>query len=263
MINNKLKTAMLLVTLAIPMTLSGCKDSGGENKIDKEKLLIQTSWEHYNANIGETEGVFFNKDNEYFYSCSCGEPVGDSDLYDIYSYDGNNTITLKASYEDGPEDKNLNILYIDDMTLLLDMGDDIVEFFNEDKMPQCLHASYEETCDDCIAYLEEYDGYSTILSISEEGIEIAPANYDGDTDDMFKDYKRIVKLTDDIKFYSLSAESSFKDEERVSHECSYTELTKDEVTTMLEDGNGSALTWYNDEGHITKILFYGTTSVYE
>lgn len=263
MINDKLKASLILIALAIPMTLSGCKGSAGQNKVDEQKLLIEGDWNHYNSTVLEKEGISFSKDKEFMYCCSCGEPVGNSDLYDIYSYDGEGKITLKASYEDGPEDVPVDILYIDDMTLLLNMENDIVEFYNEDKMPNCLHISYEDNCEECLAYLDGYDGYSTILNISNEGIEIAPANYDGDTDDLFKDYKRIIKTTDDVKFYSLSAESSFKNEERVSHECSYIELTKEEVITMLEDSNGSALIWYNKDGQITKMIFYGTTAVYE
>lgn len=262
MINNRLKTSLLLIALAVPMTLSGCKGSAGQ-KDEEKKLLTEGNWTHYNATIGESENITFNKDNEYFYSCSCGEPVGDSDLYDIYSYDGDGKITLKASYEDGPEDVPVNIIYIDDMTLLLSIEDDIVEFYNEDKMPNCLHTGYEENCDECLSYLEGYDGYSATLSVTNEGIEIAPANYDGDTDDLFKDYKRIVKTTDDVKFYEVTCSSSFEDEERISHECSYAELTKEEVTTMLDETNGTALIWYNSEGQITKMIFYGATLVYE
>lgn len=263
MINKKIKYGFLLMVLTIPMVLSGCKDSASKNKPNEKKLLTEGDWVHYNSTTCEEENIIFNKDNEYLYFCSCGEPVGNSDVYDTYSYDGDGKITLKASYEDGPEEIPVNILYIDDMTLLIDLRDDIVEFYNSKKMSNCLHTGYEETCDDCIYYLDGYDGYSTILKMSDSELEIAPANYDGDTDDLFKDYKRTVTVPDDAKFYDLTANSSFKNEERINHECSFTELTKDEVTTMLEDSSSSALLWYNNDGQITKVIFYGTLVTYE
>ena len=255
------KTFILLFMIAIPISFSACK--GSSTADGNKKILTESDWEYYNASIGEGEGITFNKEGEYFYSCSCGEPVGDSDLYDIYSYDGKNTITLKASYDDSIEDMILKILYMDDMTLLLDMGDDIVEFYNANKSTNCLCAGSEDNCNDCIAYMDDYDGYSTILSMTADGMEIVSADYDGDTAELFEDYKRVVKLSDDVKFYSLFVESVFKDEERVNHDCTYTELTKEDVSTMLEDSSGGALIWYNKEGQITKMIFYGTTAVYE
>lgn len=119
---------ILLFSLAVPMVLSGCKGSASDN--ENKKILVESEWEHFNAYIGQTESITFNKNNEFFYSDSSGEPIGDSDLYDTYSYNAKDQITLKASYDDGPDDLTLKILYMDDMTLLLDMGDDIVEFYN-------------------------------------------------------------------------------------------------------------------------------------
>ncbi|MBQ4067853.1 MAG: hypothetical protein IJC76_01245 [Lachnospiraceae bacterium] len=255
----KLFIFLFIITTSIGM--SACKGSSSAN--ENKKILTEGDWEYFNAYIGETEGITFNKEGEYFYCCSCGEPVGDSDLYDTYSYDGKKTITLKASYDDGPKDILVNILYMDDKTLLLDMGDDIVEFYNANNSTNCVCAGETDNCDDCIAYLDGYDAYSTILSITNEDIEIVPAGYDGDTADLFEDYKRIVQLSDDVKFYSLFADSTFKDDERVSHDCTYTELTQKDVTVMLEDSSGSALIWYNKDGQITKMIFYGTTAVYE
>lgn len=262
MINNKLKTSLLLIALAVPMTLSACK--GSASQVDNEKkILTEGDWTYYNAITGEEEGITFNKDNEYFYSCSCGEPVGNSDAYDIYSYDGDGKITIKASYEDGPEDVTLKILHIDDRSLLLDMGDDIVEFYNADKSTNCLAIGYEDNCDDCLAYFEGYDAYSTILDINGDSVELAPADYDGDTDDLFKDYKRNVKLAKDVEIFELSAYSEYNGEERTKHECPYKELTKEELTNMLEYGNGSVLLWYNSDGEITKMISYGSTIIWK
>lgn len=260
----KKKIANILLTSFLCCFVSlGCSNSSAENNEKIKQLLINSTWKHYNAIIGETEGISFTQNNEFFYNCSCGEPVGDSDLYDTYSYDGKDNIVLKASYDDGPNEQILHILFIDDMTLLLDLGDDIVEFYNEEKITQCLNANYEETCDNCMIYLEEYDGYSAILELTNKEAVIAPADYDGDTADLFKDYKRNVELSENIEFYSLSIESAFKDEERIRHDCTYKQLTTDEVTKMFEYGCNWALTWYNKDGQITKMLFYGTTAVYE
>lgn len=252
---------VLLLTLAFPMIFTGCK--GSDSNSANKKILVESEWEHYNAYIGQTESITFNKDNEYFYSDSSGEPVGDSDLYDTYSYNGKNEITLKASYDDAPEDMTLKILHMDDMTLLLDMGDDIVEFYNADKATNCLTVGYEDNCDDCLAYFEGYDAYSTILSMKEGTVELAPADYDADTDDLFKDYKRNVNLAKDVKFYELSAYSEYKDDERTKHECPYKELTKEEFSAMFEYGNVSAVLWYNSDGEITKAISYGSNIVWE
>ena len=62
------------------------------------ELITQNNWERDGG--GDTEHISFREDGSYGYYCLCGNPVGNSDLYDMYAYDKEtNTIKVYASYD--------------------------------------------------------------------------------------------------------------------------------------------------------------------
>ena len=78
----------------------------------------------------DTEYIVFSKDGSFVYYCSCGNPVDDSDLYEVYTYNYlDRVITLSSIYDDDLE-KKIKVVFCDGDRLELDFGDGkIREFF--------------------------------------------------------------------------------------------------------------------------------------
>lgn len=99
-----------------------------DKKDEAYKRLVAGEWSRYETTTGEKERICFDKSGEFSYYCSCGEPIGDSDLYERYSYKGEGKIVLLGS--DG-EKQDINIMYVDEKTLSIKIGEDTIEFYNE------------------------------------------------------------------------------------------------------------------------------------
>lgn len=94
------------------------------------KLITETSWVRDGG--GDTEHIVFNKNGHYAYYCSCGSPVGNSDMYDKYVYDKEtNTIKVYASY-DKKEYDLIKIKEVDELKLVLDFDGYETIFYSEE-----------------------------------------------------------------------------------------------------------------------------------
>ena len=113
-------TAVIFFSLFL--SFAGCKSKEAD-------FLTNANWCYF-TNCDET--ISFGADGSYCYYCACGSPVGDSDLYDSYTYDeATSEITL---YPKG-EEEHIKVLRYESGRLLLEFTDGIKEFFNSGDLP--------------------------------------------------------------------------------------------------------------------------------
>lgn len=245
--SNKMVILAAIVT-AIAMVFGGCSVANYY-----PEFLTEHSWTHFSV-CDET--IYFGKDGEYAYYCSCGEPVDDSDLYESYSYnEEEETIQLK------PKDDNskIKVLRYEKSRLLLDFDGKVKEFIDLDD-PMVSEARPRIECDtDNVT-----EGFSTYISIiDKDGRKIvsAPAGYDGDNTE-YKEYLLSEKLTEDVEFYewnlSVTGESTGLDAES-----SFRKLTEEQAEDIIASDSAVGFVWYNEDAEIVKIVFFGSIIEYE
>ena len=95
------------------------------------ELITQNNWERDGG--GDTEHISFREDGSYAYYCLCGNPVGNSDLYDSYVYDKEtNTIKLINSY--GGKSELIKIKEVSELKLVLDFDGKEKTFYSVEGM---------------------------------------------------------------------------------------------------------------------------------
>lgn len=209
-------------------------------------FLTNAHWCYF-TNCDET--ISFGADGSYCYYCACGSPVGDSDLYDSYTYDETTSeITL---YPKGEED-HIKVLRYENGRLLLEFTDGIKEFFDSDD----LQISNAVPCPYVDA--DQYIGnYSSCTAVSEKDGHIfttAPSGTDTDSSD-FLTYLLQEKLSTDVSFFEWNVLSPESDENNITTQ-SYEELSFQQVEELLKDIAQTAFVWYNNHAEIEKIVFY-------
>ncbi len=257
--------ALFALMLALLMLLSSCQakevddeklpeetEKSNEKTIyaDASKYLIEGDWSRYDDNIGEALNITFTEDGEYYYSCDCGEPVGNSDIYDSYSYDKESK-TIILSCCDGEKDE-IRIMYADDDYLMLSIEDEAHIFKNNNsKLNNAVHESAQQ-------YVPE--GESAVLTVLayEDGIfTVAPYNYDHDARRSFKDRIYTLEADDDIYFH-WAAVTVENDEEAYVEEY---RLDKEDISHIGEYFTYGYLA-IGEDGQVEQITFYGETWIY-
>ena len=188
-------------------------------------FLTNAHWCYF-TNCDET--ISFGADGSYCYYCACGSPVGDSDLYDSYTYDETTSeITL---YPKGEED-HIKVLRYENGRLLLEFTDGIKEFFDSDD----LQISNAVPCPYVDA--DQYIGnYSSCTAVSEKDGHIfttAPSGTDTTSSD-YQAYLLQETLSDDASFFEWSVLSPESDENNITTQ-SYEELSFQQVEEILKD----------------------------
>ena len=234
-----------IIFIASAMILAGCGSSG-----KRPEFLTAHDWLHYDSACDET--IVFGEDGHFAFYCACGDPVGDSDLYDRYSYDTKSgEIKLKPA-----GDMTIRVLRHEKSRLLLDIDGDVKDFVDEkDKLiaggaPQNL--SYDT--DNVVS------GFSSYLAIiGKDGAEImtAPANYDGD-DSEFKEYELSETLASGAEFYDWTYNVD-ETGETMKTESSLRKITEKEASEIIESGSAVGFVWYNEDAKITKLVLWGST----
>ena len=243
---NKLKI-ICICTLIIGgvLMMAGCGGAGSATAKDVEFLTASEYWYHYDEVTGESEKMSFNDDFSFYWGCECGEPVGDSDCYEMYDYDKESSvIKLYNGYDDMSMD--VEVLGYSDYNLLLKIDGEIKNY------------TYAETgleIADGEKYLSGYSGEFSIIGGNDEEIELGPFDYDGDIE-----YPENAVISyepaDDAKAYTLYTYKHIVDGELVENSTDYQQLSFEEFAENLEYG-GHGFVWFNDEMQIEKILFYG------
>lgn len=241
------KRLNILTAAVICVVLAGCgtsapSDKSKEVKDEGYQTLIDGAWEHYDAAMGEMVMMSFTDQGEYSYHCACGEPVGNSDMYDTFKYTGNGKVHLECSFSDEVDEIEMDILYMDDDTLLINMNDDRIEFENRNNLEDPFPDGSLYNCDKCTGYISDSDGYDSVVEIGDKEVALAAA--DPST--------RNVKLAENAEIYELYVNSTINDSGLPDkHECRY-----DKVTDLADITGRQAFTCYNADGEITKMVFY-------
>lgn len=123
-----MKKIISFITLLLISTafLTGCVNDKKESAdVDYSKYsFTNTSWTREVE--GDIETIRFGGDGSFSYSCSCGNPVNDSDLCDGYTYnDTTKTITLKCIETTDELVTTIKIVKCDESSLHLDFDGEI------------------------------------------------------------------------------------------------------------------------------------------
>ena len=149
---------------------------------------------------------------------------------------------------------SIQVLRYEKSRLLLNIDGDVKEFFDQkDKIMDGANPS--DLVYDTDNITNGFSSYLAILGIDGSQIMTAPANYDGD-DPEFKEYKLSESLVDHAQFYLWTHNVDQSD-----IESNYSQLTEKESFKMIKNGCAVGFVWYNESAKITKIVFYGSTTI--
>lgn len=239
------RVVTVLLVLIMMLCIVGCGLNGRvASKKDVEFLTVNDAWYHYDPITYENEKMSFNEDFSMYWGCECGEPVGDSDLYEFFDYDKDKSELRVYNTYDGDE-KVLKVLNYSKEHLMLEIDGVIKEFIPYSN-------SYDLTYDK--EYLKGYSSYVSTREVQGSDLVVGPADYDGDVeypDNAFRTYK----MSDDIEFYDYF----FKYDGEASH--TYNKLSLKEGLEAFE--SSSAFIWFNDNLEICKVMYYGSLVIME
>ena len=247
------KLFVVALVMVMIFSFSGC----GNNSDGKDLIKIVTAseyWYHYDEVTGENEKMSFGEDGEFYWGCECGEPIGDSDLLELYDYDADaGVIKLYNDFDD--YSMNVEVVDFSDYHLLLEIEGEIKDFTNIDPdVPGALSIENPEK------YVAGYSGEFHTISGDEDSVVLTHFDYDGDVEypeNAFKEYT----FAEDVKFFSLNVQTRMKDDEIVRLDEEFTEIDKESAIVGME--GGAAFVWFNDNLEISKMLFYGAVTVQE
>lgn len=256
------KKIYLIPFLIVLLSLGGCSQSQQEDqKEDKAEILTEFTdkkWLFYDEVTAEHLCLYLGSDGSYSYHCQCGEPVGDSDLYDEYEYDeGTNSITLFNSYDD--ETDQIEVIEYNEHHLMIIIDDELKDFVLGEMDTASNFWSLEGE-----KYLAGYNSRCTIVDYENGKVVCGPVEYDKEginEDGPFEEYE----IVDDVKVSELSIKSfnSIQDDQEYEeyYDVKYFEIGSEELENIIENGALSALLWFDDNLKVEKIVFYGQLSV--
>jgi len=255
----KIRNAIIFFTVLIIIFLSAStyavislikKDNEKLSKTDSYDFLTQGEWKSYSNENEESLVVSFRENGEYAFFCECGEPVGDSDLYDKFLYDKKEkVIRLTGPVSDILE---IKVKYYDKFFLVLEYPEEGTLIFQNKKSPVL-----DELLGDAEKYINTDN--SVLLSFLEYNdniLKVAPYNYDRDSHKLFKDNIFEIKASENLKCKSVSVT-----------------VTKGNAVTEVKNLNASDfenIGKYYTHGYLTfnknneaaEIVFYGATEIY-
>lgn len=231
-------------------SLTGCSNRTASKK-DVAFLTANKYWYHFDEVTGETEKMRFDEEFTFYWGCECGEPVGDSDCYELFDYDKETSmIKLYNGYDD--MSMEMELLDYSDYHILLKIDGEIKDYTYYDSGLELA---------DSEKYMSGYSGEFAIIGGNTEEVILGPFDYDGDVD--YPDNaKKTYKLAESAEAYTLSAFTYIKDGEVIEDTVEYEELSIEEAAENMEYG-GYGIIWFDDNMEVNKVLFYGSTVVEE
>ena len=118
----------IIILLLTALFFTGCEDT--VEKDYSKYLFTDVIWTRDSENDIET--IFFKSDGSFSYSCSCGNPVNDSDLCESYEYN-EETKEIKLDCFETTEETitNIKIVEMSKDILKLDFNGEIRKFKKE------------------------------------------------------------------------------------------------------------------------------------
>ena len=122
----------IIILMLAGLFLTGCGDTKEkiQEKDFSEYLFTDVIWTRDSENDIET--IVFKSDGSFSYSCSCGNPVNDSDLCESYVYNDETKEIKLACFETTEETiTNIKIIEMSEDVLELDFNGEIRRFIKE------------------------------------------------------------------------------------------------------------------------------------
>ena len=245
------RTFAIYLTLILSLLMMvGCSNRTASSK-DVEFLTASEYWYHYDEVTGESEKMSFHDDFTFYWGCECGEPIGDSDCYELYDYDKETSIiSLYNDYDD--MSMELEVIDYSDYHLLLNVDGEIKDYTYSDSGIELA---------DSEKYLAGYSGEFALLGGSDEEVILGPFDYDGD-EEYPENAIKTYKIAEDVEFYTLDTFTHIKEGEVVENTIDYAEFDLEKAAENMEYG-GYVFVWFNDDLQVSKMMWYGDTRVEE
>ncbi len=254
-----------ILCLALLFCVTACgsredkeQEEQGEQKVQGEKdetypdFLTKKDWK-YNS-LSCTEILHFQEDGGFSYYETCGNPVGNSECYETYSYDEDKGIVTAYGYDDSVEDLEIAVLRYTEESLLVSIEGAIKEFYTYNEVPSLIG--------DMLDKVEGYSAYVAIGDIKDGMIETAPANFDVDAGGL--ELVREEKLSETASFYSLYEVITHLEGEKPDKiNTEFTELKQEDVAQSEDNSFNYGYVWYDEDLEITKIVYYGLLENWE
>ena len=194
------KYLLLLISILTCMgILWGCKaPEKGSDNIPAD--IADKTWFFYDDVTAENLCLNLGSDNSFSYHCQCGEPVGDSDLYDKYEYNADTEI-ITLSGDDNEAAKKIKILGYNEYHLMLEIDNEIKDFVLEEMDTASNFYAFEGE-----GYFSGYESRCTVVEIADGKIVYGPVNYDPEgsyANGPFEEYE----LADEYTISELSVHS--------------------------------------------------------
>lgn len=248
----KRKAFGFILSLLICLCLSNCSQQAAEFA-DKE-------WLFYDEITSEHLVMNFGSDGSYSYHCQCGEPVGNSDIYENYKYNKDTgIITLSNSYDDSTDE--IEVIDYNEYHLMVRVDGEVKDFVLGEMDTSASFWGIESE-----SYLADYNSRCVVVDIQDGKMIYGPNEYDPEglyKDGPFEEYE----MGENVTFFDLTLTRflSVEDGQEYEESCdvAFTEIAREEVQYILDSGTGSAFVWFDDALKVEKIVFYGETSVIE
>ena len=226
----------------------------------QEVEFADKEWLFYDEVTSEHLVMYFGSDGTYSYHCQCGEPVGNSDIYENYKYNKDTgIITLFNSYDDSTDE--IEIIDSNEYHLMVRVDGEVKDFVLGEMDTRASFFGTESE-----SYLADYNSRCVVVDIQDGKMIYGPNEYDPEgqyKDGPFEEYE----MGENVSFFELlitryiSAEDEWEYEE--SCDVAFTEIDREEVQCILDSGTGTAFVWFDDELKVEKIVLYGQISVTE
>ena len=246
----KLLSRILCFTLLLCIPACG-SEADKKQKGTYPEFLTNHDWE-YNT-LSCTEILHFDETGGFSYYETCGNPVGNSDCYETYTYDEDKGVVTAYGYDDSVEDLEISVLRYTQDSLLVSIEGKIKEFYTYQDVPGVIGDMYDK--------VEGYSAYMAIGDINDGMIETAPPNFDADAGGL--KLVRQEKLSETASFYYLNEEVIHVDGEEDKITTEFTELRREDVAPSEDNSFSAGYVWYNDNLEITKIVYYGLLEIWE
>jgi len=241
----------------IVLNLTGCSMEKSDSSYIQAEFTDK-EWMFYDEVTAEHFNLFLGSDGTFCYYCDCGEPVGDSDVYDKYEYDSESRIiTLSNSYDD--ETKEIEVIDYNEYHLMVKIDGEFKDFSLIEMDASANFFAFEGE-----SYLEGYESRCTIVDMKDGQIVYGPVNYDPEgtyEDGPFEEYA----MAETVPVFDLTIKRylSIQDDQEYEefYNVSFTEIGQEDIEFILDSGAGLAFVWFDDELKVEKIVFYGELSV--
>jgi hypothetical protein len=231
------------------------EETTAEKVVVKQELPNYT-WAHYDTVLGEELLLTLNENGDYSYRCACGEHLKEAAGYNAFSYNDRTRIFRIYNQDDGAiTNKEHLALYMDKYTLVVNTGEDTIEFYNAEIGTSGLDGIKEHLCEEtCGAMLADYDGYDVILDMNENEVVLGPV-YDTGIEDWI--VQRTVKLADNVEFYTLQIQTLEQGAGQAQeHVCQCEQVAREEIEKKVTESSAYAFIWYDWNGKAEKVVVW-------